>query len=811
MDPTSVHVVVHQDDTVVTIAGIFSSLSAANAACLRLCEEAGLQREGVGGQEAGEASRPLKPLRWNSPEGISCWVETHEDGFKPASAWVGHGVAWLDDIQQFYRERSLIEKEYSAKLSALAKKYFEKKNKKSSQLSVGDTPSMTPGSLESASLTTWSTQLTTLESRAAEHEKYGNLLVTQVAEPLKYYGARFEELRKRYVEYADKLAAERDSSYGDLRKVKGKYDAACQEVESRRKKSEAHHDKAKAQSAYQQQIYEMNNAKNSYLIAINVTNKQKEKYYHEYVPEVMDNLQDLNEFRTIKLNTLWDVASKLEGSLLKDSHDMMDHLGLEIARNQPHLDSLMYVRHNMGAFQEPADREFEPSPVWHDDATMVVDETAKIYLRNVLSKSKSQLGELRREVDKKRRDTDAVRSLKQRIREGTEKNDELEVVRSLFALQEDLHSVDRQRLTAEVETGTITAVVGDVTLGANNHNFKGQTFKIPTNCDLCGERIWGLSAKGFDCRDCGYTCHSKCEMKVPADCPGEQSKEERKKLKAERQEAANRLIVRDLTAPAHVAELPNLSRSNTMNSLSSHSARRSASGQATPANLDTVEEPSSAPPVPAGRPSISPSASGATTTTRKRMVAPPPTAYVSGMLGGGATNGSSDKGEKKGKMLYPFDASGDGELTVSEGREVVLLEPDDGSGWVKVRAGYKEGIVPASYVDFAAPSAPPAPPRPESTYSNSTTSSAALSSTAAAAAAAAAGKKKGPAVAPRRGAKKLKYVEALYEYAAQSPDEHSMMEGERFVLIKEDPGDGWVEVEKAGVTGSVPASYVQMM
>ncbi|KAG5977572.1 hypothetical protein E4U54_007103, partial [Claviceps lovelessii] len=71
-----------------------------------------------------------------------------EDGFKPASAWVGHGVAWLDDIQQFYRDRSLIEKEYSAKLSALAKRYFEKKNKKSSQLSVGDTPTMTPGSLE---------------------------------------------------------------------------------------------------------------------------------------------------------------------------------------------------------------------------------------------------------------------------------------------------------------------------------------------------------------------------------------------------------------------------------------------------------------------------------------------------------------------------------------------------------------------------------------------------------------------------------------------------------------------------------------
>jgi hypothetical protein len=61
---------------------------------------------------------------------------------------VSNGIAWLDDIQQFYRERSVIEKEYSAKLSALAKKYYEKKAKKSGTLSVGDTPAMTPGSLE---------------------------------------------------------------------------------------------------------------------------------------------------------------------------------------------------------------------------------------------------------------------------------------------------------------------------------------------------------------------------------------------------------------------------------------------------------------------------------------------------------------------------------------------------------------------------------------------------------------------------------------------------------------------------------------
>ncbi|EQL03468.1 Fps/Fes/Fer/CIP4-like protein [Ophiocordyceps sinensis CO18] len=716
-----------------------------------------------------------------------------EDGFKPASAWVGHGIAWLDEMQQFYRDRSAIEREYGAKLSALAKRYFDKKNKRSAQLSVGESPTMTPGSLErhaSSPCDCSRDALTALESRAAEHDRFAaNLvLVPPAAEPLKQIAARFEELRKRHVEYADKLALERDASYADLRKVKAKYDATCQDVEAKRKKSESHYDKAKAQSAYRQQILDMNNAKNTYIIAINVTNRQKEKYYHEYVPEIMDSLQDLSQFRTIKLNGLWGVAVRLETDMLQQSHAIMGHLAADITRNEPHLDSLMYMSHNVGALHEPPDKEFEPSPVWHDDDAMAVDETAKIYLRNVLTKSKSQLGELRREVDKKRREIENVKKLRLRVRDGTEKDkDEVEVVRTLFAMQEDLHSVDRRRLTAEIETSTITSVVGDVTLGAKNHNFKGQTFKIPTNCDLCGERIWGLSAKGFDCRDCGYTCHSKCEMKVPADCPGEQSKEERKKLKAERQETANKLLAPDAGPPAHIAELPDLS--------TLPGRVRSAGGGGGANGVPRPSAPSAQAPAPAPAPAPG----------RKRVMAPPPAAYIS-ELPGSDVNGAREEEKKKGKMLYSFESSGEGELSVPEGREVMQLGPDDGSGWVKVRAGYKEGLVPATYVEFSSLMPPPVTaPRPSSTYSNSTTSSTAAATVSTVAGA----KKKGPAVAPRRGAKKLRYVEALYEYAAQSDAEHSMVQGERFVLVKHDQGDGWAEVEKAGVTGSVPANYVQ--
>lgn len=525
--------------------------------------------------------------------------------------------------------------------------------------------------VNSASLTTWTTQLTTLEARAAEHDRFGGELISHLAEPLRTLGIRYDELRKRHSEFADKLEKERESTYGDLRKTKGKYDATCQELENKRKKAESAFDysKSKAQNAYQQQIHEMNNVKNSYLIAVNVTNQQKEKYYHEYVPDVVDSLQDLSESRTVKLNAIWSLAAQLETGMLKRSTDFLVHLTGEIPRNLPALDSMMFVRHNAGPWQEPPDKVFEPSPVWHDDNAMIIDENAKVFLQNILGKSKAQLGDLRRDVDKKRREVEGLKRIKQQIREGKDKRNEVEVVGAIFSLQEELHQVDQKRLTAEVETSTITEAVGDVTQGAKSHNFKSQTFKIPTNCDLCGERIWGLSAKGFDCRDCGYTCHSKCEMKVPATCPGEQNKEERKKLKAERQERATGLSSPTNGPNGGATELPTMSRTNTMNSLSSGyaaSAHRSVSGgPSTPTGETAPDRPTS----------LKPQITGSNTLRKSRVVAPPPTAYIS-ELPGSSVNGSGSSNEQRGKMLYAYDANGDGEVTVAEGKEVTILEPD---------------------------------------------------------------------------------------------------------------------------------------
>ena len=525
----------------------------------------------------------------------------------------------------------------------------------------------------------------------------------------------------------------------------------------------------------------------------------------------VQSLQDLSETRVNQLNSLWSHAVQLETSALSRSTDHLQHLGSEIPRNDPKLDSMMFVRHNVAPWQEPLDMVFEPSPVWLDDSAMAVDESAKIYLRNVLGKSKGQLRELKQEVDKKRREVENIKRIRRSIREGKDKRDEVEVVKGLFSMQEDLHQVERQRLTAEVETQTITSTVGDVSVGAQNHDFKSQTFKVPTNCDLCGERIWGLSAKGFDCRNCGYTCHSKCELKVPAECPGEQSKEEKKKLKAERQAASKVAPAQINGGPADGAtELPALSRSNTMDTLSSGyaaSANRSVSGR-----VPTEETFSDS-----GGGS-QPAASKPATVRKNRVIAPPPTQYISELPANGPSGGvpsTSHPVEPRGKMNYAYQATTDGEVSVEEGDEVSVIEPDgklagtakaftwtsltalDGSGWTSVRLNaHVSGLVPTSYLELLP--APSPSERPVSSYSSSSASLAGSIP----------GKKKGPAVAPKRGAKKLKYVEALYDYESRSEAEWSMNEGERFVLVNKDGGDGWADVEKGGVTKSVPANYI---
>jgi TPR repeat protein len=43
----------------------------------------------------------------------------------------------------------------------------------------------------------------------------------------------------------------------------------------------------------------------------------------------------------------------------------------------------------------------------------------------------------------------------------------------------------------------------------HGHNFKTHSFKKPTNCEVCGNMLFGLVKQGKQCKKCGFVCHKK--------------------------------------------------------------------------------------------------------------------------------------------------------------------------------------------------------------------------------------------------------------------------------------------------------------
>jgi formin-binding protein 1 len=141
-----------------------------------------------------------------------------------------------------------------------------------------------------------------------------------------------------------------------------------------------------------------------------VANRHKAKYFHQDIPLLLNSLQDLSELRTHKLNLLWTHASTLEQTCLARSTGILQHISGEVSRNVPVLDSTMFARHNTANWDDPFDFSFEPSPIWHDDAEIITDEFAKVFLRNMVTKSREGLSRIQGTVTLKHQEVDKLRA-----------------------------------------------------------------------------------------------------------------------------------------------------------------------------------------------------------------------------------------------------------------------------------------------------------------------------------------------------------------------------------------------------------------
>ncbi|KAG5354938.1 Protein BZZ1 [Yarrowia sp. B02] len=613
------------------------------------------------------------------------------DGWERVDNWSQHGIAFLSDVQSFYRERASIEKEYSQKLSSLSSKYFEKKAKVSSVLSVGEHPEVTPGSLESASLVTWGEILTQTETLAKEKNRLASELNLQVADQVHALALKSENVRKNLQGFSEKLLEDRDGYYSLLKKTKNGYYDACQAVENQRMKGQKGgalggligQSKEKLERKLESKNADMNDAKNMYLVKINVANRLKDKYYHQDVPELLDRYQELNELRVKQLNGLLSKAASLEIACNERCTEHMNATIEMVAQNNPVLDSAMFTKHNIApnGWEEPVDFIYEPCPIWHDDENMVLDDVALRYLHTVLGDSQRLSRQFEDTIASKEagfQDLEKRKATKlAEADSNSASNNHFELLGQSINALRSLTVDDTKRTIAEVETETIKHNTGEKDLDSyqpvvikKRHNF------------LFGKK--------------------KIDRNIPEASP--------------------------------------VKRSNTTSS---------GFGGTGKLILDTLTY-REGDPIPWNK-------------------------------------------ETSALVLYRYEPQGSDEVFISENEHVIVLEADDGSGWIRVRKNDgTDGLVPASYVDM---NPPKSATTPSSGGGGSLKSAFSI-------------KRKGPPVAPKQGAKKVDYVTALYDYNAQDDTELTIKAGDQIVVVEPDR-DGWTEGELNGQRGAFPTSYVE--
>lgn len=314
-----------------------------------------------------------------------------KDSFKPTQKWVTNSINWLGDIEEFYRERAALEKEYSGKLKEICRKHFDKKAKVLAAVSVGDEPIITPGSLESASLVLWTDVLTQTELIADERAKFSHEIISKVSDTLSTLKVKSTSICKQIETIHDVLQNERTKIEDEVTKSKKTYDSLCTNTETSRKKTEKNLDE-KHQRKLDEKVVEMNIGKNQYLININIANRLKDKYYYQDLPEILDYFQVLNESKTELLNKILKNANIIERNLNDHVKEKLVAIDKTVDANVPKLDTSMFINHNMKQWQEPQDFYFIPSSIWHDDESLITKEPELTTLKKILNKSSIEYG-----------------------------------------------------------------------------------------------------------------------------------------------------------------------------------------------------------------------------------------------------------------------------------------------------------------------------------------------------------------------------------------------------------------------------------
>lgn len=577
-------------------------------------------------------------------ENGTTWGKELWDQFDNLATHTQKGIDFFERFGNFIRDRSAIEVEYALKLRRLVKNYQPKKSKEDEEN-------------EFSTLIAFKNVLKEVTDLAGQREVVAENLQTQVLQGILLLSKNLREERKKSLNQGALLTQSLHTQIGTLERAKRSYEKAFREAEKALEgyqKADADFHLSRADVEKQRVNMNIRNsqsedAKSEYANQLQITNKLQQQHYQTALPEVFNRLQELDEKRTRGMKEFIKRSADVEYEVSPIIARCLEGMVKAADSINEKDDSMIVIEKYQSGFQPPGDIPFEdlskPDPdaannsQTHNSSTGLNHMTGKGTTKDKLKKRVGIFG----------------------IFTGNKNN------LSTDGLKEDFSDLPptqrRKKLTAKVQE-LQQKVAQEQAASDGLMKMKGVYEANSTLGDpRTVEEQLNESINRLDRLRIELQRYQKLLDQANSQTCNQHSPQ------------ANRVIQNGQRASRH------------SNGSSNHENNHDDNGEDHPDDAGSLSS-SASPESGLGTSHTSLPGSGQGSTNEQPL-----------------NDEYYDADQPLGtcRALYPFDATSEGSIPMSEGEELQVIEVDQGDGWTRVRRfsskGWEEGFVPTSYIE----------------------------------------------------------------------------------------------------------------
>ncbi|XP_050098339.1 formin-binding protein 1-like isoform X1 [Anopheles aquasalis] len=594
------------------------------------------------------------------------WGKELWDQYDNLATHTQKGIDFFERFGNFIRDRSAIEVEYALKLRRLVKNYQPKKNKEDDEN-------------EFSTLVAFKNVLKEVADLAGQREVVAENLQNQVLQGIMLLAKNLREERKKSLTQGAQLTQTLHTQIGTLDRAKRTYEKSFREAE---KAIESYH-KADAdfhlsRADVEKQRVNMNmrntvseDAKSEYANQLQITNKLQQQHYQVALPEVFNRLQELDEKRTRGMKEFIKRSADVEYEVSPIIARCLEGMVKAADSINEKDDSMIVIEKYQSGFQPPGDIPFEDlskpdsdssnNSQTHNSSTGLNHMTGKGTTKEKLKKRVGIFGIFT--GNKNNLTTDGLKEdfsdlpPTQRRKKLTAKVQELQQK----VIQEQAASDGLMKMKGVYEANSMLGDPRSVEEQLNESVNKLDRLRIEL------QRYQKLLEQA----NCQTVIQHSPQANRVIQNGGQRSSRHSNG-------SSNNENHHDDNGEDHPDDAGSLSRS-----ASESSVQQAQNG------LNINNNGSSASPESGlGTSHTSLPGSGHGSTNEQQMN----DEYY-----------EADTPLGTCRALYPFDATSEGSIPMSEGEELQVIEVDQGDGWTRVRRfsskGWEEGFVPTSYIE----------------------------------------------------------------------------------------------------------------